>query len=137
MALSTRSAPDLGAPLAEINTTPLVDVMLVLFVIFLVTAPLLTHNVPLDLPREPGAAEQPDPERHTLAIDAAGRYYWDDTPLSAAEIEPRLARLAGQDPERPLDLRIDEATDYRYISAVLAAAQRSGLTRLLFVVEVQ
>ncbi len=135
MALSSRSAPEVSAPLAEINTTPLVDIMLVLFVIFLVTAPLLTHTVPLSLPKESGAPDQPDPKRHSLAIDAEGKYYWDNQPLAADGLGPLFTDLAVRNAETPIDLRIDEATDYRYISRVLAAAQHTGLSQLAFVME--
>lgn len=135
MALSSRSGPEVSAPLAEINTTPLVDIMLVLFVIFLITAPLLTHTVPLELPKEQGAPEQPDPERHSLTIDAEGNYYWDNQPLTTDGVVPLFTDLAARDAETPIDLRIDEATDYRYISRVLAAAQRSGLAQIAFVLE--
>ncbi|WP_369601835.1 biopolymer transporter ExbD [Hahella sp. SMD15-11] len=135
MALSTRSSPEVPAPLAEINTTPLVDIMLVLFVIFLVTAPLLTHTVPLDLPKEQGAPEQPDTKHHSLAIDAKGNYYFDDAPLQVDGIEPLFARLATQDDEAPVDLRIDEKAEYRHISRILAAAQRAGLSQVAFVME--
>lgn len=135
MALNARPGHHSAAPLAEINTTPLVDVMLVLFVIFLVTAPLLTHTVPLNLPKEQVSAQEPPPDRQTLSVDAGGRYFWNNEPIELTELESRFQRLATHAPESSVDLRVDEQVAYARISAIMAAAQRAGLSQLGFVLE--
>lgn len=123
-------------PMAEINVTPLVDVMLVLLVIFIITAPLLAHSLALELPQENAAATEPAPRTIALAIDAQGQLFWDEAPIPDAELAPRLqaaARAGGEPPE--IALRADRATRYERIALVLAAAQAAGLPRLGFVTE--
>ena len=83
-------------PMAEINTTPLVDVMLVLLIIFIVTAPLLTHGIRIDLPKASSSASPEKPETVTLSLDAQGKVFWNDAPLTEAELPAALARAAGQ-----------------------------------------
>jgi biopolymer transport protein ExbD len=121
--------------MADINVTPMVDVMLVLLVIFILAAPMLTHAVKLDLPKAGGArAQQPaDPVR--IAIDAAGTVYWNDAPVKNEELPARLAAAARRDPQPELQLRADRATRYEAVAAVMAAAQQEGLTKLVFVTD--
>lgn len=122
-----------SAPLAEINMVPLIDVMLVLLVIFMVTAPLLTHAVKIDLPK---AASQPNltrPDHVSLAIDAAGKTWWNGEPVGRPELSARLAGAAAQSPQPELHLRADRTTQYQVIAGVMAAAARVGLTRIGFV----
>ena len=124
--------------MAEINTTPLVDVMLVLLVIFIITAPLLTHAIRLDLPaaNAPPAVEKP--ETVTLSIDAAGKLYWNDEPVADdAALAARLAAAAQRTPAPELHLRADRETRYQRIAEVMAAAQESGIGRLGFVTDPQ
>jgi biopolymer transport protein ExbD len=125
-----------SAPMAEINTTPLVDVMLVLLVIFIITAPLLTHAIRLDLPTAQAPLAPETPETVTLAIDAQGALFWNDQPVADAEaLQARLAEAAGRKPAPELQLRADRETRYQRIAEVMAAAQRAGIAKLGFVTE--
>ena len=124
-------------PMNEINTTPLVDVMLVLLVIFIITAPLLTHAVKIDLPQ---ATSQPLPEKPeviSVAIDATGKMYWNDVPLVDGEIKVKLAQIADQKPQPELNIRADKETRYQILASVMADAQNAGVTKLGFVSEPQ
>lgn len=120
-------------PMSEINTTPLVDVMLVLLVIFIITAPLLTHAVKIDLPQ---ASSQPLPEKPeviSVAIDATGKMYWNDAPLVQGELALRLQKIANQKPQPELNIRADKETRYQILAEVMADAQNAGVTKLGFV----
>ncbi len=122
-------------PMSEINTTPLVDVMLVLLVIFIITAPLLTHAVKIDLPQ---ATSQPLPEKPqviSLAIDATGKTYWNDAPIEQAMLKSRLEEAAKQTPQPELQIRADKETRYQLLSEVMADAQNAGITKLGFISE--
>ena len=131
-----RFRSDEGArPMAEINMTPLIDVMLVLVVIFIVTAPLLTHAVHLDLPRAASTPAPAVPPAVTLSIDAAGRLYWNDRPISAAQLRALLERAGRAAPPPELRLRADQSTRYQQIAAVMAAAQQAGLSRIGFITQ--
>ena len=121
--------------MSEINVTPLVDVMLVLLVIFIITAPLLSYAIKLELPNEIAPAAEPVAATVKLSIDAEGQVYWDTAPVSDDALRARLAdagRLA-QPPE--LHLRADKATRYERIAFVLSSAQQAGVTRIGFVTE--
>jgi biopolymer transport protein ExbD len=124
-----------GAPMSDINVTPMVDVMLVLLVIFIITAPLFTHAVKLDLPAAQSAPAPEKPETVTLAINAAGEVFWNDAPVTQAELPARMAAAAQKQPQPDLQLRADKSTRYEIIAQVMAAAQSIGLTRLGFVTE--
>lgn len=126
---------DSQAPMAEINTTPLVDVMLVLLVVFIVTAPLLTNAVRVDLPSAAAAAHQDKPEQIRLTLDAAGQAYWNDAPVAADALSARFAAAAQANPQVELLLRADKSTRYELVAKTLAAAQQAGVTRLGFVTE--
>jgi biopolymer transport protein ExbD len=122
-------------PMAEINVTPLVDVMLVLLVIFIITAPLLAYAIKLDLPDVRAPAANAVSDAIKLSIDADGRVYWNDEPLGEGELAPRLAAAARRSPQPELHLRADKRTRYEGIAAVLSAAQEAGLARIGFVTE--
>jgi len=124
-----------AAPMAEINMTPLIDVMLVLLVIFIITAPLLTHAIKLDLPHAAAASAPETPLTVTVAIDAAGRLYWNDKPVSMAELQNRMQSQGHSAEPVELHLRADQATHYQAIAAVMAAAQQAGLSRIGFVTQ--
>ena len=124
-----------SAPMSEINTTPLVDVMLVLLVIFIITAPLLTHAVKIDLPQ---ASSQPLPEKPeaiTVSIDGAGQVYWNDVPLVEGELVIKMEQIAKKEPQPDLNLRADKNTRYEVLAKVMADAKNSGIQKLGFVSE--
>ena len=123
------------APMSEINTTPLVDVMLVLLVIFIITAPLLTHAVKIDLPQ---ASSQPLPEKPeviSVSIDGSGKMYWNDTPMVQGELAMKLQQIAKQEPQPELHIRADKETRYQILAEMMADAQNAGVTKLGFVSE--
>ena len=134
MALGAFDRDELQAPMAEINTTPLVDVMLVLLVIFLVTAPMLTNAVRLELPNE-AANEVKDQKVAVISIKPDGQYYWDDKPVSDAELEQNLRAAHDKDEKQPLHIRADTNTNYGKVSHVLAVSSRIGLTNIGFITE--
>ena len=122
-------------PMADINVTPLVDVMLVLLVIFIITAPLLSYSIKLDLPNDPAPASEPAPATVRLSIDAGGEVYWDGEPVSDAQLAARMAEAAKSITLPELHLRADKATRYERISFVLSTAQQAGLAKIGFVTE--
>ncbi|ALU87794.1 ExbD/TolR family protein [Herbaspirillum rubrisubalbicans] len=126
-----------SAPMADINVTPMVDVMLVLLVIFIITAPMFTHALKLDLPTAQSSPAPEKPETITLGIDAAGKLYWNDQPVSQAEMDTRLAAAAEKKPQPELQLRADKSTRYQTIAELMSAAQGAGLTKLGFVTDPQ
>lgn len=121
--------------MSDINVTPMVDVMLVLLVIFIITAPMFTHAVQLDLPRTQAAAV---PQHHatvTIAIDPAGQVYWGEDAVDSAALDARLVAAAKLAPQPELQLRVDKNARYEKLAQVMAAAQARGLTRLGFVTD--
>ncbi len=132
MALSIRDKAAAEAPLAEINMIPLIDVMLVLLVIFIVTAPLLTHAVRIDLPRVATEPIVQKPEAVALAIDAAGALYWNGERVSEDELGARLQEAAGRAPQPELHLSVDRTTQYQVVAEVMGKASKAGLTRIGF-----
>jgi biopolymer transport protein ExbD len=123
--------------MSDINVTPMVDVMLVLLVIFIITAPLFTHAVKLDLPAAQSAPAPEKPETISLSIDGAGKLYWNDAPIEQAELPAKMAAAAQKQPQPELQLRADKATRYEVIAQVMAAAQNNGMTKLGFVTQPQ
>jgi biopolymer transport protein ExbD len=124
-----------AAPMADINMTPLIDVMLVLLVIFIITAPLLTHAIRLDLPKVASAPAHQTPQTITLSIDDAGRLYWNGKPTSLEAVRASLI-AAGKAPQPPdIHLRAARATHFDTIAQVMGAAQQAGLERIGFVTE--
>ncbi len=122
-----------NVPMAEINMVPLIDVMLVLLVIFIVTAPLLTNTVKLDLPRADAAATDYRPDKIEFSIDADGVLYWDNEPISRAESQLRFAQAAQRQPMPELHLRADGSAAYRFIAETLADASKAGLSKIGFI----
>ena len=145
-----------AAPMAEINMTPLIDVMLVLLVIFIITAPLFTHAIRLDLPKVAAAPSRETPQTISLSIDAAGKLYWNGAPITLEQMRARFAQAAtastastaaaastattaadetttaGQ-PE--IHLHAERNTRYEVIAQVMGAAQQVGLERIGFVTD--
>ena len=122
-------------PMSEINMTPLVDVMLVLVVIFILTAPLLASSIRLDLPRADGTQPGDAPQFVTLVVDKSGQAYLNDAPVSPAELASRLTQTAGRNPDTEVQLRADQAVPYGRVVEVMGAAQKAGLNRIGFVAE--
>ena len=122
-------------PMAEINVTPLVDVMLVLLVIFIITAPLLSYAIRLDLPNDAAPATELVPATVKLSIDAAGQVYWDADALTDDQLRSRLVDAGQQSTSPELHLRADKATRYERIAFVLSTAQQAGLTKIGFITE--
>jgi biopolymer transport protein ExbD len=125
-----------GQPMSEINTTPLVDVMLVLLVIFIITAPLLTHSIKLDLPSAQAPASAEKPETITLSIDGSGALFWNDERVAdTAQLDARFAQEAKRQPQPELHLRADRDTRYQTIAEVMSSAQRAGIAKIGFVTD--
>jgi biopolymer transport protein ExbD len=124
-----------GSPMADINMTPLIDVMLVLLVIFIITAPLFTHAIRLDLPKVSAQAVRETPQTITVSIDDAGKLYWNDAPVSAVEIRTRLLAEGKRADKPEIHLRASAATRYDVIAQVMGAAQEAGLDRIGFVTQ--
>jgi biopolymer transport protein ExbD len=132
MAFSSNSSG--GGPMADINVTPLVDVMLVLLIIFMITAPLMSHKVKVDLPQAT-LEEKPiiDQPPITLAVQANGRVFWNDEAVSNDMLEARLAILAQRTPQPQVDIRADNVTKYAVIAAVVKKARLAGIRKIGFV----
>ena len=121
---------------SSINTTPLVDVMLVLLIIFLITIPVVTQTVPLNLPKETNIARQTKPENIVLSVDVAGRIYWNELriPTTAALID-RLKKIAVLTPQPEVQIRGDGGANYDSVGRVLYACQRAGIAKVGFITE--
>jgi biopolymer transport protein TolR len=122
-------------PMSEINVTPLVDVMLVLVVIFIITAPLLASSIRLDLPRTDAAKPNDVPKFVTVVLDKGGQAFLNDKPMTPAELADRLAQAARENPETEIQLRADQTVPYGRVVEVMGAAQKAGLNRIGFVAE--
>jgi len=122
-------------PMSEINVTPLVDVMLVLVVIFIVTAPLLASSIRLDLPRTEAAKPNDAPQFVTLVVDKAGQVFLNDQPVTPAQLADRLQQVARKSADTEVQLRADEAVPYGRIVEVMGAAQKVGLNRIGFIAD--
>jgi biopolymer transport protein TolR len=122
-------------PMSDINVTPLVDVMLVLVVIFIITAPLLASTVRLDLPKAEGVQSTDVPQFVTLVVDKSGQVFLNDKPVKLDELARNLAQTAGRNPDTEVQLRADEAVPYGRVVEVMGVAQKAGLSRIGFVAE--
>ncbi|MCD9031943.1 biopolymer transporter ExbD [Luteimonas sp. Y-2-2-4F] len=124
-----------GKPMAAINVVPLVDVMLVLLIIFMVTAPLMSHRVQVELP-EANLDERPEPGAAppiTIAVTEAGAIYLNDQPVSIAQLESALSVEAQKTPQPPVNVRGDRTTKYRVVNEVVTVAQAQGMRKVGFV----
>jgi biopolymer transport protein ExbD len=122
-------------PMSEINTTPLVDVMLVLLVIFIITAPILSHTVEVELPQATSQPLLDKPEVISVSINEVGQLFWNDTPLEKGELLQKLTQVADQKPQPELQIRADKATRYQVLAEVMAEVQNTGITKIGFVSE--
>ena len=135
MAFASFDSKNASAPMAEINMVPLIDVMLVLLVIFIVTAPLLTHAVKLELPQASSQVNPPVPDKVEFAIDAAGTLYWNGEPVAREVAAARFTEAGQHQPQPEIHLRADQAVPYRVVAQTLADAARAGLSKVGFVSE--
>lgn len=120
-------------PMAEINVVPLVDVMLVLLVIFIVTAPLLTHAVKIDLPKASSSANITKPEHIQLSIREDGTAYWNGERVETPVLAERLSAAAKVSPQPEVHLHADAHAHYEKVAQAMAQAAKAGLTRIGFV----
>ena len=135
MAMGSFNSGGNAAPMAEINTTPLVDVMLVLLIIFIITAPLMTHSVKVDLPQ---ASSQPTPDKPqtlTVSIDAENRIFLDNEPVDRGILEERFRTAVANDARVEMHLRADRQTRYETVAETMSAARRAGLNRIGFITQ--
>jgi len=121
--------------MSEINMTPLVDVMLVLLIIFIITVPVLTHSVKVDLPRAENTPNEIKPDTVNLAITETGAIHWNEQAVSREELALRLQAAAAQQPQPEIHLRGARTVAYEHVAQVMAAVQRAGILKLGFVTE--
>lgn len=119
----------------EMNLIPLIDIMLVLMIIFLLTATVLNPTVPLDLPKTSAQATQTPPEAIQVSIDKDAGIFWDSDPISMEELEARLQQQSAEGKDPSVQLRADKEGKYDTVAQVLAAASNAGLTKIAFVNE--
>lgn len=122
-------------PISDINVTPLVDVMLVLVVIFIITAPLLASSIRLDLPKAEGTRAADARRFVTVVLDREGRAFLNDSPVDAGRLAEQFAAAAKQNPDTEIQLRADAGVPYGRVVEVMGAAHKAGLTRIGFVAE--
>ena len=121
--------------MSEMNLIPLIDIMLVLMIIFLLTATVLNPTVPLDLPKTSAELNQAPPEAIQISIDKEAGLYWDDEPISIEALEVRLQQQSASGKDPFIQLRADKEGKYDTVAQVLAAASQAGLTKVAFVNE--
>ena len=137
MSVTTGGGPsDDDKPMSEINTTPLVDVMLVLLIIFLITIPVITQSVKVDLPKAANIPTATKPENINIAVDAEGNVYWNTAmvPNQEALLE-KLKAVAVLDPQPEVHVRGDKHTKYEHVGRVIVIAQRAGIQKVGFITE--
>ena len=122
-------------PMSDINMTPLIDVMLVLLVIFIITAPLMTSSLKLDLPKAEGTQPGSPPAFVSLAVDAQGQLFYGDEKLTPEQLLERVRAAAARDPATEVQLRADRAVPYGRVAEVIGLVQAAGLSRIGFVTE--
>ena len=135
MAFASFDSKSAGAPMSEINMVPLIDVMLVLLVIFIITAPLLTQAVKLELPKASSQVNDLRPEKVEFSIDATGALFWNGEPVTRAEAGTRFAREGKKQPQPEVHLRADQNAVYRSVAQTLADASKAGLGKVGFISE--
>ncbi len=135
MASSGKNSYQNQKTLSEINVVPLVDVMLVLLIIFIITAPLLTHSVKIDLPKassEPGTNQ---PEHIEFAIQADGEFFWNGESVLPEFLTLRFMQSAANSPQTELHIRADKMAHYEHVAQVMSIAAKAGLTKIGFITD--
>ena len=136
MAMNVGSSSDEDEVVSTINTTPLVDVMLVLLIIFLITIPVVTTSIPVTLPKERNEIRETKPENITLSVDANGRIYWNDLRMASTnQLVDRLKRIAVLNPQPEVQIRGDGSADYSSVGKIIYACQRAGIAKVGFIME--
>ena len=135
MAFGRLERTQLPQPMSEINVTPLVDVMLVLVVIFIITAPLLASSIRLDLPKAEGTEPGQPPAYVTVALDPKGQLFLNDKPLAPAQLAAQLAERARENPDTEVQLRADRNVPYGKVVEVMGLAHQAGLHRIGFIAD--
>jgi biopolymer transport protein ExbD/biopolymer transport protein TolR len=135
MAFGRLQRPGASQPMADINMTPLIDVMLVLLVIFIITAPLMSSSLRLDLPKTTGATPTDAPQFVTVAVDAQGQLFWGDEAVNAAQLQAKVQASARRNPATEVQLRADQAVPFGRIAELIGLVQAGGLHRVGFVTE--
>jgi biopolymer transport protein ExbD len=135
MSMGTGDGEDRGI-MSEINTTPLVDIMLVLLIIFLITIPVITKNVPVSVPKAVNIPTQTKPENITISVTADGDVYWGQLHVSDMKVlVERIEREAVKVPQPEIHIRADANTDYKNVGKVIAAINRGGVIKVGFITE--
>ena len=122
-----------GHTVSEINMVPLIDVMLVLLVIFIITAPLLSHSIKINVPQASSKPVEQEPKTIDLAVDAQGQLFWNEQPVLAEQLAQKFALEAALDPQPELRIRADLNTRYEVLAQVMSGAKQAGLKRLGFI----
>jgi biopolymer transport protein ExbD len=122
-----------GGTVSEINMVPLIDVMLVLLVIFIITAPLLSHSIKINVPQASAEPVEQDPKTIDLAVDAMGGLFWNEQPITAQELTARFAAESKLDPQPEIRIRADLNTRYEVLAQVMSSARAGGLKRIGFI----
>ena len=136
MAMNIGSGGDEDEVTSTINTTPLVDVMLVLLIIFLITIPVVTQTIPMSLPKETNIARQTKPENIEISVNKDGDVFWNAQPLADNEaLFQRLKKIAVMTPQPEVHIRGDEKTRYESVGRVVFACQRAAILKISFVTE--
>jgi biopolymer transport protein ExbD len=135
MAIGSFNSPGTQAPMAEINTTPLVDVMLVLLIVFMITAPLMTHSVKIDLPRASTTPTQEKPLTLQVAIDKDNVVFVDHERVDGQTLEEKFRAAVARDANVEMHLKADRATRYEAVAETMSAARRAGLSKIGFVTQ--
>jgi biopolymer transport protein ExbD len=136
MAMSVGPGNGEDEAISAINTTPLVDVMLVLLIIFLITIPVITTAIPVQLPKERNEVRETKPENITLSVDAAGRIYWNDLRISSTTVLiDRLKRISVLTPQPEVQIRGDGGANYESVGRIIYAVQRAGIAKVGFITE--
>jgi len=136
MAMNVGSAADDDEPISTINTTPLVDVMLVLLIIFLITIPVVVTSIPIELPKEKNEIRETKPENIVLSVDQSGTIYWNDLRIASTDaLIDRLKKIAVLVPQPEVQIRGDGRAQYAGVGRIIYAVQRAGIAKVGFITE--
>ena len=136
MAMSVGSSSEEDEVVSTINTTPLVDVMLVLLIIFLITIPVVNYSIAVSLPKERNEVRESKPENIVVSVDAKGGIYWYDAKVATTEqLVERLKKVAVKDPQPEVHVRGDLTAQYDSVGKIVYACQRAGIAKISFITE--